>query len=182
MTLLAPLLLSNFRRIPFVEVNVLAWDLKRVKKEEIKPEQFWKKPTEIIHKTGLKVLAWGEPEVGKTHFALTFPEPVYVVDTDLGVAPLLAKPEFRDKDIRIYDAVKLDLEKDEVDPIGSLEMLEKALTALRDVKYGTIVIDTITDIWQWIGAWLEVVATRRTQTGQPYQFEWGNRRLISLRP
>ena len=94
----------------------MAWDLKRVKKEEIKPEQFWKKPTEIIHKTGLKVLAWGEPEVGKTHFALTFPEPVYVVDTDLGVAPLLAKPEFRDKDIRIYDAVKLDLEKDEVDP------------------------------------------------------------------
>ena len=89
-------------------------------------------------------------EVGKTHFALTFPEPVYVVDTDLGVAPLLAKPEFRGKDIRIYDAVKLDLENDEVDPIGSLDMLEKALTALRDVKYGTIVIDTITDIWQWI--------------------------------
>jgi len=79
---------------------------------------------------------------------LTFPEPVYIVDTDLGVAPLLTKDVFRNKEIYIYEAVKLSIEKDEVDPIGSLEQLEQALTALKDVNRGTVVIDTLTDVWQ----------------------------------
>jgi len=121
--------------------------------------------------------------VGKSHFALTAPEPIHVIDTEFGIAPLLLKEPFSSKDIRVFEAAQLSVETAELDPIQSIEAVEQAVAYLKDINTGTIVIDTVTDIWQWIGAWLETVATARTQSGRPYQFEWGKaniryRRLI----
>jgi len=149
----------------------MGWNVLQPAKEVPDASQFWKKPSEIIHKTGLKVLIFGEPEVGKTHFALTFPEPIFVIDTEFGVAPLLSKEPFKNKDIRVFEACQLDVDTVEVDPIKSIEAVEQAITALQRVDKGTIVIDSATDIWQWLVAWLEVVASRRTSSGQPYRFE-----------
>jgi len=65
-------------------------------------EEFWRPGSQLVHEQGLKILVWGEPEVGKTHFALTAPEPVYVVDTEYGVAPVLR--HFKHKRIFVYEA------------------------------------------------------------------------------
>jgi len=93
------------------------------------------------------------------------------------VAPLLLKEPFKSKDIRVFEAAQLDLNTAEVDPVKSLEAVEEAVGLLKEINEGTIVIDSVTDIWQWIGAWLEGVATARTQSGRPYQFEWGKANL-----
>lgn len=66
----------------------------------------------------------------------------------------------------------LDPETFEPDPELSLAKVEKALVALRDVKEGTIVIDSGTDIWDWMQDWMEKTATKRTKTGGVYRFEW----------
>jgi len=116
------------------------------------------------------LFAWQTP---RTHFALTFPEPLYVVDTEFGVAPLLQKEPFKNKDIRVFEACVLDTKTVEVDPIQSIEALEKALTALRTLQKGTVVIDSVSDVWSWMQAWLEVVASKKTASGQPYRFEYG---------
>jgi len=155
----------------------MSWDLfEKKEKPELPFEEVWLTPERIIQKTGLKVLVWGEPEVGKTHFALTFPEPIYVIDTEFGVAPLLAKEPFKSKEVYVYEAARLSEETAEIDPAASLDAVEKALTVLlrKQLTKGTVVIDSVTDIWQWHQAWLEQLSdVRRTQTGQILRFEWG---------
>ena len=57
--------------------------------------------TEANKRRGLKILVWGEQEVGKTYFGLSFPEPIYVISTEFGVSQLAH--HFPDKDIRIME-------------------------------------------------------------------------------
>jgi len=139
-------------------------------------EDFFK-ARDTLTKKGIKVGVYGKWETGKTHFALTFPEPIHVIDTEFGCSPLLRKELFRDKEIYVFEAASLDPLTDRVDPLKSLENVEEAIATLADVKEGTIVIDTGTDIWGWIIAWLEEIATRKTDTGAPYRFEYGKANL-----
>jgi len=139
-----------------------------------KPEDFFTPLQRIKHTGGLKVGIYGKPETGKTYFALTCPPPVYVIDTEFA-AKKVARVHFPEKRIFIAEVTHIDPITDQPDPIRSLENVEKAIAAIAstNIERGTIVIDTVTDIWQWICAWLEQVATRRTQSGQPYRFEYG---------
>ena len=82
---------------------------------------------------------------------------------------MLQKEPFKSKDIRVFEACVLDTKTVEVDPIQSIEALEKALTALRTLEKGTVVIDSVSDVWAWMQAWLEVVASKKTASGQPYR-------------
>ena len=43
---------------------------------------------------------------------------------------------------------------------------------MRDVKEGTIVIDSGTDIWDWMQDWMEKTARKKTPAGTVYRFEW----------
>lgn len=149
----------------------MSWD-QLAKGKTVSREAFFKSISDIKHIGGLKVGIYGPPESGKTYFAMTFPPPIYVIDTEFG-AHKVAKQHFENKEIFIFEATQIDLLTDRPDPLKSIEEVENALTALKDIKEGTIVIDSGTDIWQWIGAWLEQVASRRAKDGRPYQFEWG---------
>lgn len=88
---------------------------------------------------------WGNPGRGKTHLALTFPEPIYFFNFDQGVTELLSKPEFRDKDIRVATYV-LPEEKEKDDyPAYLAKLIEfhnDFNEALANVGSGTIVMDT----------------------------------------
>lgn len=149
--------------------------------------EFFKKTLEIPAVQGLKVGVYGLPNTGKTHFALTAPKPMFVIDTEFGSRMVAEK--FSDKDqIYIMEALQLDSNM-EPDPIASLIQIEKALSAV--VKYvqenpgirGTIVIDSASDIWTWIGVWLEEEgAQKRLKTGDIPRFEWGraNKRYLQL--
>lgn len=123
-------------------------------------------------------MVWGDPSVGKTYFALSFPEPIYVIDTEFGVAPVTR--HFPDKEIFIHEAAILDPSTDEPDVDASLKSLEKAIAQLKNIEKGTIVIDSGTDIWQWLGAWVEQQARKSgkiTSAGTPQRLEWGRANL-----
>lgn len=144
----------------------------------------FKKRSETLKKKGINVAVWGSYGVGKTHFALSFPEPIYVISTEEGVAQLLHR--FPDKDIRIMECTesytnapvkKLTGKADESlganDPEVSLRNIERATELLKDVKEGTIVLDSGTDLWEWFSAWIDYNADKYTKSGQMMRTEWG---------
>jgi len=153
----------------------LSWKKAVEEPAELRPESFFKPAEDVIakHRRGLKVGVFGAWETGKTHFSLTFPEPVYVIDTEFGVAPVARK--FPDKKIYILEACVIDPTTDEFDALASLEQFEEAVKSLKDVEKGTIVIDTGTDLWSWLGAWKESIGTIRSKkTGELLRTEWSH--------
>jgi len=158
------------------------------------PNAYFKGGSQVKQLKGLRVGAWGSQGTGKSHCALTFPKPIFAVNTDFGMYPLLEEKEFAvwckpytEEDwIRIFEAGVLDETSAEPDPLRSLQATEEALTALAGASQGTIVLDSGEDIWSWIGTWLEEVATKRSEkTGEKYQYEWGKAnaryRLLMMR-
>ena len=141
----------------------MAWNQlkKRLEGQEApKVDEFFTPLEKIEHIGGLKVAVYGKPETGKTYFSLTFPEPIYVIDTEFG-AKKVARVHFPSKKIYIAEVVHIDPVTDLPDPVKSLENVERAIAAIASasITTGTIVIDSVTDIWAWIVAWLEQVAT-----------------------
>ncbi len=139
----------------------------------------------------LRIGVYGLTNSGKTHFALTAPEPVFVIDTELGARPVVTRAGSpflarenggtadRDKDIRIAD-VLVKNEEGEVDLIKSLRATEEAIevvckyAAEHQDQRGTIVLDTASELWAWYGLWLESEgATRFTKSGEMLRVEWG---------
>ena len=107
-------------------------DTKKVEKakavEVKKPSDLFTPIKEVNQRRGLKVMIWGDTECGKTYFALSFPEPIYVISTEFGVSQL--QHHFPDKDIRImecsepYTETPGKADEDEpfaIDPVRSLE-------------------------------------------------------------
>ncbi|MHA1286466.1 MAG: AAA family ATPase [Candidatus Thorarchaeota archaeon] len=162
----------------------MSWDKKE--EEKVKVESFFKSVTELPPVEGLKVGIYGAPNTGKTHFSLTAPEPVFVIDTEFG-ARLPAKNLKKEK-IFIFEALQLDPETNDIDPIKSLEKIEEALRAIigyiqdHPDERGTIVLDSASDIWQWIGIWLEESPYTKKKDDMILRFEWGkaNKRYLRL--
>jgi hypothetical protein len=145
-------------------------------KEPMRPSQlqesdYFKKIQDVEVRKGLKIGVYGDPEVGKSFFGDTCPPPVFVIDTDLA-AVKLAKQHFPQKDIRVCEVKVVSEVTMQPDPIKSMYELENAIIALKSVQQGTIVVDNVTDYWQFVCAWMETQATRRTKSGQPMRFEY----------
>lgn len=133
----------------------------------------------------LKIAIWGKPGLGKSYFALSCKEPVWVISTEPEtIEPLLV--HFPNKDIRIVqiskpytDAPKFkrtgkeDTELAATDPELSLREFEKVTLLLKDIKEGTIVIDSVSDLWEWFSAWIDYNADKYTKSGQMMRTEWG---------
>jgi len=151
----------------------MAWGSKVKVKKKIKREDYFK-PVEDFHVKALTILLFGDPATLKTGFCMSCPEPVYGIDTE-GAWPRV-KRHFPGKQIFCFDILEaaLDPNSDELDAKVALDELENALSALQDVNSGTIAIDSLTDVYNWMQAWLEQTAMYRSEkTGRPYQFEWG---------
>lgn len=142
------------------------------------------KKREQIQQTGAKVFIWGSYGIGKSYFALSFPEPIYVISTEFGVSQLLH--HFPDKDIRIMECTetytdapikkisgKEDTSLGATDPEVSLRNIEKATLLLKDVTKGTIVLDSGSDMWEFFSAWIDYNADKYTKSGQMMRTEWG---------
>jgi len=148
----------------------MAWDkiAEQNKTVHLTPEDYFTEVKEVLELSGLKVVAWGDYGTGKTYLGLSAPEPVYVVDTEFGAAKVAAV-HFKNKDIRIFEAKVIDEDTGEADFLKSLEAVENAVTALKDVKEGTIVVDSISDIYTWLNAWVMRTATRKVAaSGREY--------------
>jgi len=137
------------------------------------PTAYFKPLAEFVHVKSVKVAGWGPPEAGKSYFAMTFPEPIYIIDNELA-ATAVAHQHFPDKDIRIYEVKIIDPATDLPRPLLCLDEMENAIKSLKDVKTGTIVVDTITDYWSWMGTFVETTAeVRYKKTGKAMRTEWG---------
>ena len=107
----------------------------------------------------LKVGVYGEPGSGKSHFAATFPEPIYVIDTENRFARLGRK--FPGKDIRVMHCYAED--GDGIfDPVATLHKMEQAISQIRAMSkadtssVGTIVLDSASDVWQYSMEYMKI--------------------------
>ena len=142
--------------------------------------ELFKPIDEVEEGEGLKVLIYGKPETGKTYFALSFPGPIHVLSTEFGVKKL--RHHFPDKDIRLLECNVPFAEKPvdrkgnvidtpfNTDPETSLKKIEAASFALEKVKGGTIIIDSASDIWNWLSVYLGNVGERSVskKTGEEF--------------
>jgi len=147
---------------------------------------------EIIkgHRLGI----YGESGVGKTRFILTAPRPIFIIDTELGVRETLYDYA-RDHDIdgiKCFEVLVGEEQSDgtiKADVDKSLKNIEIAATTILkfardnpDVK-GTIAIDSMSDVWDWLGQWLtKLPGVKLTSSGKPQQLEWqhANERYLQL--
>jgi len=127
---------------------------------------------QLKKKRGLKIGIFGDYSTGKTHFALTAPEPIFVIDTEFGVSPLADK--FKDKDIRIIEALGETPKNLEHDDVLTYLKTKETIEKLKDLEEGTIVIDSITDIWKACQTFAKVRTFKiKPEDRLKYQFDWG---------
>ena len=142
--------------------------------------ELFKPIDEVEEGEGLKMLIYGKPESGKTYFALSCPEPIYVISTEFGVKKL--RHHFPDKEIHLLEcnvpfaAKPVDRKGNIIDtpfntdPETSLKKIEDASFALEKIKGGTVIIDSASDIWSWLSLYLGNVGERSTskKTGEEF--------------
>jgi len=130
---------------------------------------------EIERKRGIKLGIYGDYGTGKTHFALTAKEPVFVIDTEHGAAPLAH--QFKGKDIKVVQIFKPNsttaLERDDVESFVSVKQTVDWLYN-NPPEGGTIVIDSATDIWKMCQVYSKVTIFRLSPFDRlRAQFDWG---------
>jgi len=161
------------------------WEISEENKKRIEEakEMTEQKPVEIEFKSlleaekkrGLKIGIYGDFATGKTHFALTAPEPIFIIDTELGSSPLAHL--FKGKDIKILDVA-------EKDGSRSFEKIEKAVEFIsKQDKIGTVVIDSVSDFWDYTQEFAKVnIFKIKPQDRLAQQWDWGiiNKLYLSL--
>jgi len=149
--------------------------IEEVKEQIAEPEIEFKLLSEAEKKRGLKIGIYGNFATGKTHFALTAPEPIYVIDTEMGASPLAY--QFTGKYIKVLDVAEKDGSK-------SFRKFEKAIDLIeKQEKIGTIVIDSVSDLWDYCQEYAKVnIFKIKPQDRLAQQWDWGiiNKLYLSL--
>ncbi len=154
----------------------MTWDGQAVKekKPKAKPKIEFKTLLESKKDRGIKILSYGSFSTGKTHFALSSEKPVYIIDTENGAAPLADKfPDANILNICNMDANDIE-EKDEVNNFENFQEAINHLISLPDDKIGTIIIDSVSDIWDWAQAYAKTKIFKiPVEQRFAQQFDWG---------
>jgi hypothetical protein len=124
----------------------------------------------------LKFAVTGKPKSGKSRFALSCPGPIYVIETEPGLPPL-AKI-FPNKEIYFVDVYEPDYSGVfEVDTLKTLAKIDSAVKQIRAMlitdpkSVGTIVLDSVTDIWKWVIEWMKLDILKIDKTARVKQ-QW----------
>ncbi|MEK6883857.1 MAG: AAA family ATPase [Nanoarchaeota archaeon] len=139
-------------------------------------------------------LLFGDTASGKTFTALTFPEPIYVIDTE-NRAISTKYYNFKNKDIKIFEPIQLKTDfdpkdSDALDTHATINNISKfVIDFAKQVKEGkitkgTIIVDTVTDIWSLCQDWgiYELAKYTNKEGGKKAdtilmrissQFDWG---------
>jgi hypothetical protein len=126
-------------------------------------------------KRGLKILCYGDFSTGKTHFGLTADGPTYVIDTENGVSPLANKfPNAKVLNINSKNLDSIEEEQTEVENYLKLQEAIEYLTNLPENEVGTIIIDSLTDVWSWCQAYAKIKKFKLSIDDRlKQQFDWG---------
>ena len=127
---------------------------------------------QAAQKRGLKVGVYGKSGSGKTKVALSFPEPIYVIDTEMG-SPVLTK-QFQGKNIQVIDVYQKG-KKGERDEVECFEKIQQAVNwVLENVSEGTVVIDSGTDMWKFCQTYGKVKIFNLTPEARlRLRWDWG---------
>lgn len=158
---------------------------KQPSEEKRRLQDVFKPAVELESVRGLKFALYGKAKVGKTHFCMTARRPIYIIDTE-GSASVnkAAFPKEVQEEMFIAEVIQAASKRDkEIDLVKSLDALVEAIDIVTDAVItseeentprGTIVIDSATDIWDWLGIWLdEAAGAKTTKSGDMPRFEWG---------
>lgn len=133
----------------------------------------------------------GGQGTGKTYTTLSsFPEPVFVIDTELR-ADITAN-ELPDRDIRVFQPGEISFEdvdpdnplEDAIDVTRSLDNINNAVVKLvqgykeGEIDGGTVVLDSATDLWSWCQEWGKQRLMQENDVNEANfrlenQFDWG---------
>lgn len=133
----------------------------------------------------------GGQGTGKTYTTQSsFPEPIFVIDTELR-ADITAN-ELPDRDIRIFEPGSISFEdvdpdnplEDAIDVTRSLDNINNAVVQLvkgykeGEIEGGTVLMDSATDLWSWCQEWGKQRLMRENEVNEATfrldnQFDWG---------
>jgi len=158
----------------------MTWEMQAEPAKEKKQEPL--KETKIEFTTlseakqdrGIKILSYGNFSTGKTHFALNSTKPVFIIDTENGSSPLADKfPDAKVINIANIDNNNIE-EKDEVKNFENFQQAVEYLCSLPDEQVGTIIIDSISDFWEWCQAYGKIkIFKLNIEDRLKAQFDWG---------
>jgi len=108
-------------------------------------------------------LLFGDTGCGKTFTAMTFPEPVYIIDTE-NRAISTKYYNFKNKVIKIFEPIQLKTnfdpkDSDALDTHTTINNIAKFVIDFANqvkegkIKQGTIIVDTATDMWSLCQDW-----------------------------
>lgn len=156
-------------------------------KKEVKPVAEEAPPVVTFQKLStaepmkhLKMAVTGRPKTGKTRLALSCPSPIYVIETEPGLKPLMKL--FPDKEIYYIDAYEPDYSGVfEADVTKTLAKIDAAVKIIRKKCYedpnsvGTVVLDSVTDVWKWVMEWMKLEILKIDRTARvKQQWDYGH--------
>lgn len=152
-------------------------------KEQEKPKIEFKNLSQAKISRGIKILSYGNFSTGKTHFALNSDKPIFIIDTENGASPLADKfPDAKVINISNMDGDDVD-EKDEVNNYENFVNAVDYLCDLPDEQVGTIIVDSISDVWEWAQAYGKVKVFKLSVMDRlKQQFDWGIINKLYLKP
>lgn len=115
-----------------------------------------------VDKYGIVCLLFGDSSSGKTYVSQTFPEPIYIIDTEQRA--IKTKWEhFNNKEIHIVDPYEINTipgqSNDCFDTHATIENITRTIIWYSNevksgrIKGGTLVIDSVSDIWKHVMEW-----------------------------
>ena len=146
---------------------------------------YFKPSIDFPDQPSINIILWGNEKVGKTHFTSTAPKPHFVIDTE-SIYEKFLKYNVKDReDIYIIDCLRLsEVDNGKVDVLKSLDILfkgiDKLVTHIKDnsITDGTIIVDSISDVYDWLNIWTESNASKTLSDGKPNRLEYGKRNRL----
>ena len=156
-------------------------------------KQYFKPAVELEIKDSVKLGIFGGYKTGKTHFCITCKKPLMVIDTEDAWNWEIEMARASGMDVSEIDVTQVlhwaNKEEGKVDLVQSLEAMIDAIDVLTslialdkgnpDARRGTIVIDSMSDLWGWLGSWKEELDAGKEKTNR---LDWGkvNKRYIEV--
>jgi hypothetical protein len=131
----------------------------------------------------LKIGIRGQQKSGKTRFCLTAAKshgPVYIIATEPGIKPLARL--FPNEEIYFVEVYEPDYAgMFEVEATKTLSNVDQAVRFIREMmvkdpkSVGTVVVDSVSDIWKWVQEWMKVEILKIDKTARvKQQWDWGH--------
>ena len=143
------------------------------------PKQPTKSPFASIgketSKRGLNVGIYGKGGTGKTEFIFSCPQPLFIIDTEMGSMPL----HHQHPDVKVEINEIWEKSNDEImerDDVKCFERIRESIDWLYQdpIEGGTIAIDSATDLWSMCQSYAKVKLFKiKPEDRMKFQFDWG---------